>query len=121
VSKGRWAVPGYKASLSRWRDDVRMCTNNRTGEVRRSVRPLSVSFFIAKTCPIWVVLPHIVNSSRNASIEFDVHHYMPCRDIAFHPSLKVSVSLHTDAVLNLDVCYSTCNITPGACVQIEPP
>ncbi|EAT85266.2 hypothetical protein SNOG_07800 [Parastagonospora nodorum SN15] len=55
VSKGRWAVPGYKA------------------KVRRPFRPLSISFHIAKPCPVWVVLPHIVNSSRNASIEFDVH------------------------------------------------
>ncbi|OAK98083.1 hypothetical protein IQ06DRAFT_327571 [Phaeosphaeriaceae sp. SRC1lsM3a] len=61
VSKGRWAVPGYKAR-----------------EVRRSVRPLSISFPTAKSCPVWVVLPYTVNSSRNPSIEFDVHSILIC-------------------------------------------
>ncbi|KAH7075879.1 hypothetical protein BKA63DRAFT_413382 [Paraphoma chrysanthemicola] len=55
VSKGRWAVPGYQA------------------KVRQSVRPISAFSDLAKTYPVWVVSPHIVNSSRNAILEFDVH------------------------------------------------
>lgn len=78
VSKGRWAVPGYKASLSHCNEMLEFDTNTRTGEVRRSVRPLSISFPTAKSCPVWVVLPYTVNSSRNPSIEFDVHSILIC-------------------------------------------
>jgi hypothetical protein len=47
--------------------------NNLTGEVWRPVRPISAFSRLVKTCPVWVVSPHIVNSSRNASLELDVH------------------------------------------------
>ncbi|KAJ4988784.1 ATP synthase subunit d, mitochondrial [Stagonosporopsis vannaccii] len=57
VSKGRWAVPGYKASphavsQGHWTD-----ANNHTGEVWRPFRIVNVSFSIAKFYPTWVVLP----------------------------------------------------------------
>ncbi|KAF3008860.1 ATP synthase d subunit [Curvularia kusanoi] len=57
VSKGRWAVPGYKASLRAVLRTFRGFANNRTGEVRRSFRLVNVSFSIAKFYPTWVVSP----------------------------------------------------------------
>jgi hypothetical protein len=103
---GRSWLQGKSSAME---NDIRTCTNNRTGEVRRSVRPISVSFFVAKTCPIWVVLPHIVNSSRNASIEFDVHHHMPSSDIVFHfflmvLCLRIRTSITMAARLTLGLC-----------------
>lgn len=73
VSKGRWAVPGYKASLPHIFGAERTNANTRIGEVRRPVRPISCLFSFAKSCPVWVVLPYLVNSAWNAIIEFDVH------------------------------------------------
>ena len=57
VSKGRWAVPGYKASPHVVVGMLWIFANNRTGEVRRSFRLVNVPFSIAKLYPTWVVSP----------------------------------------------------------------
>ena len=57
VSKGRWAVPGYKASLHVVVGMFWIFANNRAGEVRRSFRLVNVPFSIAKLYPTWVVSP----------------------------------------------------------------
>lgn len=43
MSKGRWAVPGYKASERVVMDVIPCIANNPTGEVRRPLGALSVS------------------------------------------------------------------------------
>lgn len=70
MSKGRWAVPGYKVCST---DDLGILTvtNALIGEVRRFVRPLSISFHVVTSRPIWVVSPRIVNSSNGLQCILD--------------------------------------------------
>lgn len=48
VSKGRWAVPGYKASLHCLCCDLIHLANYAIGEIRRLVRSISVSLILPK-------------------------------------------------------------------------
>jgi hypothetical protein len=62
VSKGRWAVPGYKVSFTFFPPMMRkmQLLTPPVGEVWRSVRPLSASFSTCLKIPpgwVWVVLP----------------------------------------------------------------
>jgi hypothetical protein len=57
ISKGRWAVPGYKASCPYQIRGSSIRANTHTGEVWRSVRLVNISFYVATICPIWVVSP----------------------------------------------------------------
>tara|TARA_R110002003_G_scaffold9_38_gene720 strand:+ start:358 stop:1155 length:798 start_codon:yes stop_codon:yes gene_type:complete len=71
--KGSLGRSGLQGKFFEVYSMMELDANKLTGEVWRSVRPISAFFHLVKTCPVWVVSPHIVNSSRNASLEFDVH------------------------------------------------
>jgi len=60
-------------SVSGLHVDPGVLANTHTGEVWRSVRPISTFLRLAKTCPVWVVSPYLVNSARNAILDFHVH------------------------------------------------
>ncbi|KAJ5028613.1 hypothetical protein J3E72DRAFT_237922 [Bipolaris maydis] len=75
VSKGRWAVPGYKARF--WSNCLDQCinTNTPTGEVWRSVRPLNIFFPCSLSVPDLGCITYVfVNSSREWKCNLDSDH-----------------------------------------------
>jgi hypothetical protein len=75
VSKGRWAVPGYKVRLLNDMEGSRREANNPTGEVRRSVRPLSIFFPSSQNVPDLGCITYVfVNSSGEWKCILDFDH-----------------------------------------------
>jgi hypothetical protein len=75
VSKGRWAVPGYKVRLQGNMDQLRRHANNPAGEVRRSVRTLSIFFPCRQNVPNLGCITYVfVNSSGEWKCILDFDH-----------------------------------------------
>jgi hypothetical protein len=96
VSKGRWAVPGYKVRFLDIMDSHRMYTNNPTGEVRRSVRPLSIFFPCNHNVPDLGCITYVfVNSSGEWKCILDSDHLL----LSFL-SLRISVQRLTSSIIH---------------------